>query len=87
MDHRVEYLHRAHRGRKEISVALCAVYEGQDHMKPPVFLKQKVATRWRSGTCRLCGKWSTYISQEHARRHGFKDADEMAKAGVMDWTE
>lgn len=65
----------------------CAVYEGQDHEKPPITVKQKAVTRWRAGTCRLCGEWSTYISQEHARRHGFRDADEMAKAGVMDWTE
>lgn len=87
MDRRLEYLHRMHRGRKEISLTLCAAYEGRDHAKPPIVLKQTHLTRWRSGTCRLCGEWSTYISQEHAHRHGFKDADEMAKAGVMDWTE
>lgn len=87
MDRRLEYLHRTHRGRKEISRTLCAVYEGRDHAKPPIVLKQTHLTRWRAGVCKLCGEWSTYISQEHAHRHGFKDADEMAKAGVMDWTE
>ena len=35
----------------------------------------------------ICGEWSTYISQDHAHRHGYKNADEMARAGVMHWTE
>jgi len=34
-------------------------------------------------TCSLCGKWVEMITQEHAKEHGFKNADEMAKAGVI----
>ena len=49
--------------------------------------EQKHVTRWRAGTCTICGEWSTYISQDHAHRHGYKNADEMAHAGVMHWTE
>lgn len=38
-----------------------------------------VKSRWNSGICSLCGKWCEMITQEH----GFKNADEMAKAGVI----
>ena len=43
----------------------------------------KVKSRWNSGICSLCGKWCEMITQEHAKEHGFKDAGEMAKAGVI----
>ncbi len=42
-----------------------------------------VRSRWNSGICSLCGKWVEMITQEHAKEHGFKNADEMARAGVV----
>ena len=42
-----------------------------------------VKSRWNSGICSLCGKWVEMITQEHAKKHGFKNADEMVKAGVI----
>ena len=42
-----------------------------------------VRSRWDSGICSLCGKWVEMITQEHAKEHGFKNADEMAKAGIV----
>ena len=45
------------------------------------------ANRWRAGICSICGEYMTYISEDHAHKHGFANADEMAKAGVMRWAE
>jgi len=42
-----------------------------------------VRSRWNSGICSLCGKWVEMITQEHAKEHGFKNADEMAREGVV----
>jgi len=42
-----------------------------------------VRSRWNSGICSLCGKWVEMITQEYAKEHGFKNADEMARAGVV----
>lgn len=42
-----------------------------------------VRSRWNSGICSLCGKWVEMITQEHAKEYGFKNADEMARAGVV----
>ena len=46
-------------------------------------VKQKRKTRWDSGVCSLCGQWVDMITQEHAHRHGFKNADDMARAGII----
>ena len=43
----------------------------------------KRPSRWDSGVCSICGKWVEGITQEHAKEHGYKNADEMAKAGVI----
>lgn len=40
-------------------------------------------SRWNSGVCSICGKWVECITQDHARLHGYKNADEMAKAGIV----
>ena len=55
--------------------------------KPMAFIgitmKTKHPTRFTSGVCRICGEWVEMITQDHAHRHGFKNADEMAKQGVI----
>ena len=43
----------------------------------------KRKSRWNSGVCSLCGKWVECITQEHAKERGYKNADEMAKDGVV----
>ena len=46
-------------------------------------IKKKSLFRWSSGICSICGVWVNMITQEHAEAHGFKNADEMAKAGIV----
>jgi len=41
--------------------------------------RKKSPSRWSSGICSICGVWVNMITQEH----GFKNADEMAKAGIV----
>ena len=43
----------------------------------------KRISRWNSGVCSICGKWVECITQAHAKEHGYKNADEMARAGVV----
>ena len=57
--------------------------KSQNFKKISLGKNSKVKSRWNSGICSLCGKWVEMITQEHAREHGFKDADEMARAGVV----
>ena len=45
--------------------------------------RKKSPSRWSSGICSICGVWVNMITQEHAGAHGFKNADEMAKAGIV----
>ena len=45
--------------------------------------KTKNHTRWTPGICSICGEWCEMITQKHAHGHGFKNADEMAKAGIV----
>jgi len=45
--------------------------------------RKKAPSRWSSGICSICGVWVNMITQDHARAHGFKNADEMAKAGIV----
>lgn len=86
-DHRTEYLRQQHRGRREIGLTLCDMIERDRHRHPALIIRQTHTTRWRAGICSICGEYSSFVSQEHAHRHGFKDADEMAKSGVVKWTE
>ena len=64
----------------------CNRIEG-DQAKPSplanITMKTKTPTRWHRGVCSICGEWCEMITNEHAHRHGFKDADEMARAGVV----
>ena len=48
-----------------------------------ITMKTKTPTRWHRGVCSICGEWCEMITHEHAHRHGFKDADEMAREGVV----
>ena len=66
--------------------ATCII-EREAHRGKPVILHQKKPSRWRAGICSICGEYMTYISQNHAHKHGFANADEMVKAGVMKWAE
>ena len=73
--------------RRHVSGIVCGEIENERKNWHSATPRQKCITRWRSGTCTLCGEWSTYISQDHAHRHGYQNADEMAHAGIMRWTE
>lgn len=42
--------------------------------------KKKAPSRWSSG---ICGVWVNMITQDHAKVHGFMNADEMAKDGIV----
>ena len=78
---------RAVNDRRAVSRIVCGEIDNERRPHKATSPRQKKLTRWRAGTCRICGEWSSYISQDHARRHGYKNADEMAHADVMDWTE
>lgn len=45
--------------------------------------RKKKVSRWNSGVCSICGEWVECITQEHAKKHGFKNADEMAQKGIV----
>ena len=46
-------------------------------------MRSKKPSKFRCGICSICGEWVEMITQDHAHRHGFKNADEMARAGVV----
>ena len=44
----------------------------------------KHASRWRPGTCLICGEHMDYcITHYHAQLHGYKRAEDLIKAGVI----
>lgn len=45
--------------------------------------RAKNPSKFRCGICSICGEWVEMITEEHAHRHGFKNATEMAQAGVV----
>ena len=53
--------------------------------KKPVILPVKQRSRWQSGICKICGEYFDCITNEHAHRHGFPNADAMAKSDVVDF--
>ena len=73
--------------RKHVAYGKAEQIERENHRKKPLVMRQKKPSRWRAGICSICGEYMTYISQDHAHKHGFDSADEMAKAGVMRWAE
>lgn len=83
-----DFFHCQHRERQRIAYQMNAIVDGQNNANlHRVIPKQKKATRWRAGVCRLCGEAFQLITHEHAARHGFESADAMARAGVVDWLE
>lgn len=57
----------------------------QNRDKRPLSFKKKHYSRWSPGVCRECGKYFEMITQDHARKHGYQNADDMAKHGQIDW--
>lgn len=44
----------------------------------------KTDSRWRAGTCKICGEHYDYcLTNYHASKHGFKNAEEMIQAGAV----
>lgn len=84
---KAKYCAERHLDRRTIAGRKMDMIEREAARRPPMKWQQTHATRWRSGVCRICGEYCQCITNEHAERHGFKSADEMAKADVMDWTE
>ena len=52
---------------------------------PPLHFKNKEKSRWSAGVCLECGEYFEIITQDHAKSHGYKNADDMAKNGNIDW--
>jgi hypothetical protein len=73
--------------RKHVAYGKAEQIERENHRKKPLVMRQKKPSRWRAGVCKICGESFTYISQDHAHKHGFANADEMAQAGVVGWME
>lgn len=61
--------------------------EQEKHPPARYRFHQKKPSRWRAGICKICGVYFTFISQDHARSHGFKNADEMAASDKVSWDD
>ena len=72
---------------RKISVMQCEMIERDNRMKEkkPVILAVKKCSRWQSGICKICGEYFDCITQDHAHKHGFKNADEMAQSDAVDF--
>lgn len=72
---------------RRIAATVCEMIERdqKNKNKPPIVLSVKKRSRWQSGICKICGEYFDCITQEHAHRHGFKNADEMAQSDVVDF--
>ena len=79
-------MNRGGRARK-ISVMQCKMIERDNHLKEkkPVILAAKKRSGWQSGICKICGEYFDCITQDHAHKHGFKNADEMAQSDAVDF--
>lgn len=72
---------------RKISVMQCEMIERDNHLKEkkPVVLAVKKRSRRQSGICKICGEYFDCITQGHAHKHGFKNADEMAQSDAVDF--
>lgn len=72
---------------KQITKATCEMIEEDNKRaaKQPILLPVKKRSRWQSGICKICGEYFDCITNEHAHRHGFKNADAMAKSNIVDF--
>lgn len=72
---------------RKIAATVCEMIERdrKNRGKQPILLPVKKRSRWQSGICKICGEYFDCITNEHARRHGFKNADEMAKSDAVDF--
>lgn len=79
-------MNRGDQARK-ISIMQCEMIERDNYSrkKKPVVIASKKRSRWQSGICKICGEYFDCITQEHAHRHGFKNADEMAQSDAVDF--
>ena len=59
---------RAVNDRRAVSRIVCGEIDNERRPHKATIPRQKKVTRWRAGTCRICGEWSSYISQDHAHR-------------------
>lgn len=46
--------------------------------------KSKSALAWTAGRCKICGECYEVLTNYHAERHGFKNKQEMIKAGAVE---
>ena len=75
--------------RRQVSYGKCEQIEIQENRKkkPPLVLRQKKHTRWNRGFCKMCQEPFEYISQDHAKMHGFRNADDMAMSDQVVWMD
>ena len=74
---------------KEISAMQLDMIERdrRRYEKRPMVFTKKHRSRWQDGVCKICGEHFECITHEHAHRHGFANADEMAKSDAVDFGE
>lgn len=79
-------MNRGNQARK-ISVMQCEMIERDNcsRKKKPVVIASKKRSRWQSGICKIFGEYFDCITQDHAHKHGFKNADEMAQSDAVDF--
>ena len=71
----------------KISAMQCEMIERDNcsRKKKSVVIASKKRSRWQSGICKIGGEYFDCITQDHARKHGFKSADEMAQSDAVDF--
>lgn len=62
----------------------CSMIERDRLRKPPMTMPSpRHTSRWCSGCCRICGEHMECVTNLHAEKHGYKNANEMIKAGQI----
>ena len=67
--------------RKDIGLSTIKMID--DENKPPQIVRKtefKKPTRFSPGFCKICGERFSMITNSHAEKHGFRNANEMANS-------
>jgi hypothetical protein len=58
----------------------------REHRKPAITLpRTKHVTRWAPGFCKICGEHMDVITHSHAELHGYKRAEDLITAGMINF--
>lgn len=58
-------------------------YNAKKQKRASILPYSKKKSRWVPGYCKLCREVYSFITHEHAAKHGFTSPDEMAKSNIV----